>query len=146
MNILKRKILPLAVGVLIVVLAAGCSGSTTPTATTTSTSSQPASTTSTTAQSVRVDLIAKNLKFDKNTITVPAGAQVTVVFDNQDASIPHNFAVYTDSVAGTAIFKGQNISGVKQTIYTFTAPSAPGNYFFRCDVHPVLMTGTFVVQ
>jgi plastocyanin len=99
-----------------------------------------------TGNSVTIDLTAKNVAFNMNTITVPAGAEVTVNFDNQDSGIPHNFAVYTDSSASTSIFVGQVITGPKQTTYTFTAPSAPGNYFFRCDVHPVQMTGTFVVQ
>jgi hypothetical protein len=27
----------------------------------------------------------------------------------------------------------------------FTTPAA-GNYFFRCDVHPTSMTGTFTVN
>jgi len=31
------------------------------------------------------------------------------------------------------------------TTYTFTAPSTPGTYFFRCDVHPETMTGQFIV-
>jgi N-methylhydantoinase B len=30
-------------------------------------------------------------------------------------------------------------------VYRFTAPSVPGTYFFRCDFHPVTMSGTFVV-
>jgi plastocyanin len=34
---------------------------------------------------------------------------------------------------------------VSTTTYTFEAPD-PGEYFFRCDVHPVDMTGTFVVR
>ncbi len=31
-------------------------------------------------------------------------------------------------------------------IYTFTAHSQPGTYFFRCDVHFTMMTGQFVVH
>jgi plastocyanin len=37
------------------------------------------------------------------------------------------------------------VTGPTTTTYTFTAPSTPGSYFFRCDVHPTQMTGTFVV-
>jgi plastocyanin len=95
---------------------------------------------------VTIDLIAKNIAFDKSTITVPAGAQVTINFDNQDSGIPHNFSLYTDSSASTSIYIGDIITGPKTITYTFTAPSTPGNYFFRCDVHPTIMTGTFVVQ
>ncbi len=97
-------------------------------------------------QSATLGLVAKNIAFNTSTITVPAGANVTVNFDNQDANIPHNFAVYTDSSAKTTIFKGETITGPAKTTYTFTAPSKPGTYFFRCDIHPTQMTGQFVVQ
>jgi plastocyanin len=30
--------------------------------------------------------------------------------------------------------------------YEFDAPEEPGAYFFRCDVHPTAMTGTFRVE
>lgn len=93
-----------------------------------------------------VDLTAENIKFDKSTITVPAGAAVTVNFNNKDSGVPHNFAVYTDSSASQNIFKGDTVTGPATTTYTFTAPSTPGTYFFRCDVHPQQMTGDFVVQ
>ena len=113
---------------------------TTTTTTTTSTTSTTTATTTTssttTAASATIDLVAKSFAFDKSTITVPAGAQVTVNFDNQDSGTPHNFAVYTDSNATTSIFIGQVITGPAKTTYTFTAPSAPGTYFFRCDIHP----------
>ncbi len=95
--------------------------------------------------SVTVGLIAKNIAFNTSTITVPAGANVTVDFDNEDSGIPHNFAVYDTPAAQNAIFTGQIITGPATIKYTFTAPSTPGNYFFRCDVHPTIMTGTFVV-
>jgi plastocyanin len=171
---MKSKRIPMNLGLVavtaIAVLAlalAGCAAGSTPTATTpghttgsTSTSTPPATTTTTTTpppsttvtttpvtpQSVTVDLVAKNIQFDKKTITVPAGAQVTVNFDNQDAGIPHNFALYTDSGAQTSLFVGEIVAGPKKVTYTFTAPATPGNYYFRCDVHPGQMNGTFVVQ
>lgn len=95
-------------------------------------------------QSVTIDLVTQGMKFDQSTITVPAGASVTMNFNNKDYA-PHNFALYTDSSATTAIFVGQVISS-SATVYKFTAPTKPGSYFFRCDVHPLTMTGTFVVQ
>ncbi len=81
-----------------------------------------------------------------STITVKAGAPVTVNFNNKDSGIPHNFSVYTNSSATTAIFTGQIVTGPATTTYTFNAPSSPGTYFFRCDVHPTIMTGQFIVQ
>jgi len=93
-----------------------------------------------------IDLTAQNIAFDKNTITVAAGSQVTINFDNKDNGMPHNFAVYSDSSATQNIFRGDTITGPNTTVYKFTAPIKPGSYFFRCDVHPTQMTGTLVVQ
>jgi glucose/arabinose dehydrogenase/plastocyanin len=104
--------------------------------------SLPAATLSTTRT---VTLTARNFTFDTDRIVVPAGSTVMMTFINNDAGVPHNFALYTDKTAATKIFAGDLVTGVKTVPYTFTAPSVPGNYFFRCDVHPELMTGTFVV-
>jgi plastocyanin len=106
---------------------------------------QTTTTTGTPSGSVTIDLMAKNIAFNKTSITVPAGSKVTVNFDNEDSGIPHNFAVYTNSQATTPIFKGQIITGIAKTTYTFTAPTTPGDYYFRCDVHPTIMYGTFKV-
>ncbi len=118
-----------------------------PPTTTTPPTTTPATTTPppTTAKTATINLIAQNIAFNLSTITVPAGAQVTVNFNNMDAQVPHNFAVYTNSSATTPIFVGQIITGPDTTTYHFTAPTTPGNYFFRCDVHPTIMTGTFIV-
>jgi plastocyanin len=128
----------------------GTGTATASTGTTASGSTAPATTIATTAATtagaVTVSLTAQNIKFDTSTITVPAGSTVTVNFNNKDASVPHNFAVYSDSSATTPIFKGQIVTGPTTTTYTFTAPSTPGTYFFRCDVHPTQMTGQFVVE
>jgi plastocyanin len=97
-------------------------------------------------KSVTIDLVAKNIAFDKSTISVPAGAEVTINFDNKDSGIPHNFAVYESSAAKKVVFKGKVITGPKKITYTFTAPKQAGDYYFRCDVHPQIMTGTFTVQ
>jgi len=91
-----------------------------------------------------IELKASGLAFDKSTIRVSAGAQVTINFTNSD-QIQHNFALYTDSTASTPIFIGGFI-GPGKTTYTFTAPSTPGTYFFRCNTHPTTMTGSFVVS
>jgi len=93
-----------------------------------------------------IDLVAKNMAFNTTTITVPAGAEITVKFDNQDNGIPHNLAVYQDKTAATQIYKGDIIVGPRTTTYTFTAPTKPGSYFFRCDVHPSTMTGQLIVK
>jgi plastocyanin len=103
-------------------------------------------TTSGDPSAVTIQLVAKDIAFDKKTITVPAGAQVTIDFDNKDSGIPHNFSLYETSKAEKELFDGKIITGPSTITYTFTAPSTPGEYFFRCDVHPTVMTGTFVVK
>ncbi len=119
--------------------ATGTLAATSPAGLQTSVSATPAS------PSARITLTAGNLAFNTAMITVPAGSTVVMTFTNNDAGMPHNFALYTDSTATTKIFAGDQVTGVKTITYTFTAPPVPGNYFFRCDVHPELMTGTFVV-
>jgi plastocyanin len=98
----------------------------------------------TTPGSETIPLTAQNLAFSTSTITVRAGEEVMIAFNNMDAGVPHNFAVYTDSSASTPIFQGTIVTGPTTATYTFTAPGTPGNYFFRCDVHPEMM-GIFVV-
>jgi plastocyanin len=94
-------------------------------------------------------VVAKNLAFDKRSLSAGAGGKVTVVFDNQDAGVLHNLAFYR-SKSSTAQpladgSKGNLISGPAKETLTFTAPSA-GNYYFHCDVHPDTMNGSFVVK
>ena len=88
------------------------------------------------------------ISFDKTDITVPAGQPVTLTADNQEPGIIHNWAVYTsrdaaeggeDAIAATVI-----CADCTETI-TFDPPE-PDVYFFRCDVHPLDMVGTFVVE
>jgi plastocyanin len=137
------KIMFLLISLVALVSVLGCISSPAPTPVPTP---APATAPSTpTTSSVTIDLIAKDIAFDKSTITVPAGAMVNINFDNQDSGVPHNFSVYTDTSATTSIFVGQIITGVKTVTYTFTAPTTPGDYFFRCDVHPTTMTGTLTV-
>jgi plastocyanin len=94
--------------------------------------------------SVTIDLM-KDISFNTGKIIVPAGYNVAIRFDNQDANIPHNVAIYTDNTAEIAIFKGEIILGLGEIDYTFDAPATPGTYFFRCDIHPQ-MNGQFVVH
>ena len=142
------KICLALVGVVALVAIAACTSSSNASSSSATTSTPPTSTSPTTrtGAAVSVDLIAQNIAFDKKTITVPAGASVTINFNNKDSGMPHNFALYTDSGAGTLVFKGDTINGPAATTYKFTAPTEPGTYFFRCDIHPTTMTGSFVVQ
>lgn len=89
-----------------------------------------------------VAISADNLKFDTDVLTVSAEEDVDIVFDNQEEGVRHNVAVYTnDPGAREEIFVGKTFEGPEQRTYTFTAPEA-GTYYFRCDTHPLSMTGT----
>ena len=93
-----------------------------------------------------VDLVAQNIQFNTHTITVSAGQPVTINFDNKDAGVLHNVAVFTDKSLASKIFGGQLVTGPATATYTFTAPATPGTYYFHCDVHPDTMNGQFIVQ
>ena len=94
---------------------------------------------------IEIILSAENMAFSEARITVPAGARVRMNFENRDNGVNHNFALYQDSSAVKSYFVGQIITGPASVVYTFTAPKKWGRYFFRCDVHPTMMTGTFAV-
>ena len=92
-----------------------------------------------------VDITAKDTKFDKSTISVPAGVQVTVNMTNNDPVI-HNISFYPDKSATNAFFEGELFKGPNVTkTEKFNAPAKAGTYYFHCDVHPD-MSGSFIVQ
>ncbi len=85
---------------------------------------------------------AEGNAFDPAVITLTAGEATTVFFRNLDGQ-PHNIAIYTDEGASKSLFVGETII---DAAVTYEIPALePGQYFFRCDVHPD-MTGTVVVE
>jgi plastocyanin len=91
-----------------------------------------------------VSVVAKGIAFDTSSLSAPAGKGFTISFDNQDAGVPHNVAIYTTSAATTTLFRGTIVTGPKTITYHVPALQ-PGSYFFRCDVHPQ-MRGTLVAR
>ncbi|HLF71123.1 MAG TPA: hypothetical protein VI759_03090 [Dehalococcoidia bacterium] len=92
-------------------------------------------------------VIAANIAFDKKELTAKTGSQIRLRLDNRDAATKHNVAVYKSSTDLTPASSGSvgltfDGPGIDDTV--FDAP-AVGSYFFRCDVHPTIMTGTFTV-
>ena len=89
-------------------------------------------------------VVAMGLAFDTGTITLPAGEAVTLTFDNQDAGVPHNIAIFPSaSDLANPLFRGETFTGVATQDYEIPALE-PGEYYFHCDVHPT-MYGTVVV-
>jgi plastocyanin len=95
-----------------------------------------------------LQISAQNIAFDKSCLAAPAGKAFTIEFNNQDAGTPHNVEIFTDSSAtnrlGGATDSGDFIPGPATVSYKVD-PLKAGTYFFRCDIHPQQMTGTFVV-
>jgi len=92
-----------------------------------------------------VKVMAQNSAFNTSCLAAPAGKPFTIEFMNMDAGVPHNVSIYTDSTATTALFKGKLVVGSATGAYHVPALK-PGTYYFRCDVHPTQMFGTFVVR
>jgi plastocyanin len=141
-----------SLGVLVAALLAisACGGATTPTPTPAATPpsanpSSPAPASASGEQSgtaiettVGTDTGA-DLKFDPAELTVKAGADVRVTFDNR-ASVPHNLTFQAPlSVATSTVVA----PGTSETV-EFTAPAA-GEYPFVCTLHPG-MAGTLIVE
>lgn len=110
---------------------------------------EPAAEPTPAAGAQQIAIVAKDLLFDRDEITVEPGSQIVVSFDNQDNGVPHNWALYesreaaeggAQPLAGSAIESGPTVQKI-----VFDPPE-PGTYFFRCDIHPTTMFGDFTVQ
>jgi plastocyanin len=97
-------------------------------------------------EGVTTTLVAQGIAFDTGTIRLPADTATTITFDNRDAGMLHNLAIYPSSgevSADAALFQGELITGPDTIEYSIPALPA-GEYYFQCDVHPT-MNGTVVV-
>ena len=88
-------------------------------------------------------MVAKDLAFDTDQIDLTAGQPTTLTFDNEDAGIPHNIAIYSDDSLSEVLFQGTQFPGIATEEYQIPTLDA-GTYYFHCDVHPT-MSGTVVV-
>ncbi len=84
--------------------------------------------------------------FDKTELTIPADTEVTITADNIDGL--HSFAVFADEE-----YEPGQVEPIARTEACF-APCTitlgvnltPGEYFFRCQVHPEEMVGTLTAR
>jgi plastocyanin len=82
-------------------------------------------------------ITAQGLAFSTAEIALPPDAPSTIHFENKDAGVSHDIAIYTDSSLGTNLFRGQIITGPASIDYSIPALK-PGTYYFHCDVHPTM--------
>ena len=87
----------------------------------------------------QVEVVAKNLAFDKKCLAAPADKPFSIQFKNDDPGVPHNVAILS---GGKQLFMGEIVTGPKSVTYRAKALPA-GTYQFHCDVHPQ-MSGVFV--
>ena len=69
-------------------------------------------------------IAAEGSKFDLEQITLVAGEATSLDFDNKDAGVQHNVAIYEDDTAESEIFKGDLVTGPETITYEFDAPEA----------------------
>jgi plastocyanin/uncharacterized membrane protein len=81
--------------------------------------------------------------FDARSMAAPAGEPIPLEFINEDEGVPHNVAIYADDSAEESLFVGETIVGPERITYDVPALDG-GEYYFRCDVHPI-MDGTLEV-
>ena len=88
-----------------------------------------------------LQIAARDIKFDRTELALPANQPTSLLFDNQEGA-PHNVEI--KDAAGARIFTGEIFTGPAQRTYQIPALTA-GTYSFICTVHPD-MKGTATVQ
>jgi plastocyanin len=85
------------------------------------------------------------LRFDQRQLTVAAGQAITVVLDNQEQGVPHNFTVWRDRTMQERIAGSDDCTGPCQEAVV-VPPLPAGRYYFNCTIHPAEMRGDYIVR
>ena len=91
-----------------------------------------------------VNVVAQGSKFDTAEIDLPANTAATIHFENRDAGVQHNIAIFTDETMSKVLLRGDLVTGPGSVDYRVPG-LPPGTYYFHCDVHP-MMNGKVVVK
>ena len=87
---------------------------------------------------------AESLTFNTDEITLSAGEESELSFNNEDSSsVQHNIAIYEEQ-GGKDLFVGDVIPGGQAVTYSVPALDK-GEFYFQCDIHPG-MNGSVVVE
>ena len=91
-----------------------------------------------------IKISASNIQYDKDTLMAQPGS-IKIEFDNNDANVTHNFAVYrSSSDTSTPLGATPITSGPDKQTLTITLDQ--GEYYYQCEVHPTQMHGTLIVH
>lgn len=100
---------------------------------------------STTVVTVTAPTGSATTGFEQTELTGPANTPFSLVFDNQDATAPHNVVI--NDPAGQPVSIGDTTPFTGPEERTYEVPAlAPGVYGFLCQVHPTTMTGTLTIE
>jgi plastocyanin len=83
-------------------------------------------------------------RFDESEVVVAAGKPLTMTFDNKNAGVPHNVAIFDGPDEARNLFKGEIVTGPTKVVYS-VPPLPAGSYYFVCSVH-ANMHGTIVAK
>ena len=98
------------------------------------------------ASGATVTIVASNAQaFDTPQVEAPADKPWTLVFDNKDATQPHNVVIQKSD--GSLVPMGDTAFFTGPATKTYQVPALPaGKYPFMCQVHPTTMKGTIDVK
>jgi plastocyanin len=139
----RRSALRTAVLVTVsVALVAGCGGSSASGSSSTAPASSPA-TSPGDAGPTPITIVAEGIAFLPASMRAPAGSELQVTFENRDAGVPHNVALYGDAAFSTKLFESEVKAGPVTDRFEIPGLIA-GSYQFTCTVHPN-MTATLTI-
>jgi plastocyanin len=82
--------------------------------------------------------------FDQSEVVVAAGKPLTLTFDNKNAGVPHNVAIFDGPDEAKNLFTGDIVTGPAKVVHDVPALPA-ASYYFVCSVH-ANMHGTIIAK
>ena len=98
---------------------------------------------------LQIEVVSQSLSFSPDVIEAPEAVEVTIVYENAQDGVQHNFAIYAteedatdggDPIAATDVAQGPDT----QDLAIGALPA--GDYFVWCQVHTALMTATLRIE